>query len=63
MKALSKFYLEPIVLNKQKGSNISMEENLLKKRLIGVLKTILLPEWLYPKGFLSKYDFAAAMPW
>ncbi len=40
-----------------------MEENLLKKRLIGVLKTILLPEWLYPKGFLSKYDFAAAMPW
>ena len=26
-------------------------------------ETVLLPEWLYPKGFLSKYDFEAAMPW
>ena len=26
-------------------------------------ETILLPEWLYPKGFLSKYDFEAGMPW
>ena len=26
-------------------------------------ETVLLPEWLYPQGFLSKYDFEAAMPW
>ncbi len=26
-------------------------------------ETVLLPKWLYPKGFLSKYDFEAGMPW
>ena len=26
-------------------------------------ETVILPEWLYPAKFLSKYDFGSGMPW
>ena len=26
-------------------------------------ETVILPKWLYPAGFLSRYDFKAGMPW